>query len=140
MAKTQPLALVCADLSQVAEFALVGNAAFHLLRRVLPGPYCFILEATRETPRGLHLKDRTVGIRVPASAIAVALVRDLGHPIISTTAARHGDAPPLDAAELALRFPGIEIILDAGVGGSIPSTVVRCVFIHLSMPDPPSIT
>ena len=83
-----PLALVCADLSQVAEYAQLDNAQFRLLRRVLPGPYTFILEATRETPRALHLKDRTVGVRVPKSEVALALVRELGHPIISTTAAR----------------------------------------------------
>ncbi len=124
VAKSQPLALVCADLSQVAEFALLSNSAFRLLRRLLPGPYCFILEATRETPRGLHLKDRTVGVRVPASAVAIALVRELGHPVISTTAARPGEEPPVDAAEVAQRFPALEIILDAGPCGDQVSTVV----------------
>ena len=124
MPKAQPLALICADLSQVAVFAQLDTAAFRLLRRVLPGPYCFILEATRETPRVLHLKNRTVGIRVPDSPVAVALVKELGHPIISTTAARHGETPPLDAEELADRFPDLEIILDTGPSGLEPSTVV----------------
>lgn len=124
MPRTQPLALICADLSQVAQFAQLDNRAFHLLKRVLPGPYCIILETTRETPRQLHLKNRTVGVRVPASEVAIALVRELGHPIISTTAARHGEEPPFDAAELADRFPMLEIVLDTGPGGSVPSTVV----------------
>ena len=124
MPRTQPLALICTDLSQVAQFAQLDNQAFRLLRRVLPGPYCVILEATRETPRQLHLKNRTVGVRVPASAVAIAIVQELGHPLISTTAARHGEAPPLDAAELADRFPMLEIVLDTGPGGSVPSTVV----------------
>jgi tRNA threonylcarbamoyl adenosine modification protein (Sua5/YciO/YrdC/YwlC family) len=124
MPREQPLALVCADLSQVAEYAQLDNAQFRLLRRVLPGPYCFILLATRETPRVLHLRERTVGIRVPASAAAIALVRELGHPIISTTAAHHGDPPPLDAAEVAARFPRVELILDGGPIGAVPTTVV----------------
>ena len=124
MPKSQPLALVCADLSQVAEYAQLDNGQFRLLRRVLPGPYCFILLATRETPRVLHLRERTVGVRVPSSPVAIALVRELGHPIISTTAAHHGDPPPLDAADVAIRFPRIEVVLDAGPCGPTPSTVV----------------
>ncbi len=122
--RTHPLALICADISQVAEYAQLDNACFRLLRRTLPGPYCYILETTRETPRGLHLKNRTVGVRVPASAIAIAIVRELGHPLISTTAARAGEDPPFDAVELADRFPSLEIILDAGPGGTVPSTIV----------------
>jgi tRNA threonylcarbamoyl adenosine modification protein (Sua5/YciO/YrdC/YwlC family) len=124
MPRSQPLALICADLSQVTQYAQLGNAQFHLLKRVLPGPYCFILLAARGTPRTLHLKDRTVGVRVPASPVAQALVRELGHPIISTTAAHHGDPPSLDAADVALRFPRIELILDAGPCGDLVSTVV----------------
>jgi tRNA threonylcarbamoyl adenosine modification protein (Sua5/YciO/YrdC/YwlC family) len=124
MPKNQPLALICADISQVAEYAQLDNSQFRLLRRVLPGAYCFILLATRETPRVLHLKDRTVGVRVPACETAIALVRELGHPIISTTAAHHGDEPPLDAADVAARFPRLELILDGGPLGGEPSTVV----------------
>jgi tRNA threonylcarbamoyl adenosine modification protein (Sua5/YciO/YrdC/YwlC family) len=124
MPADQPLALVCADLSQVAEFAQLDNQQFRILRRVLPGPYCVILLATRETPRVLHLKDRTVGVRVPLSPVAIALVRELGHPVISTTAAHHGDPPPLDAADVALRFPRVEVVLDGGPTEGRPSTVV----------------
>jgi tRNA threonylcarbamoyl adenosine modification protein (Sua5/YciO/YrdC/YwlC family) len=124
MPANQPLALVCADLSQVAEYAQLDNQQFRLIRRVLPGPYCFILLATRGTPRVLHLPGRTVGVRVPASPIASALVRELGHPVISTTAAHHGDPPPLDAAEVAASFPRVEMILDGGPCLGQPSTVV----------------
>lgn len=124
MPKSQPLALICSDFSQLTEYAQLDNAQYHLLKRVLPGPYCFIMLAARGTPRTLHLRDRTVGIRVPAAPIAVALVRELGHPIISTTAAHHGDPPSLDAGDVAARFPSIEVILDAGPCGGEPSTVV----------------
>ncbi len=124
MPKRQPLALVCADLSQVSEYAQLDNAQYRLVRRLLPGPYCFILLATREAPRILHLADRTVGVRVPAAAVPVAIVRELGHPIISTTAADHGTPPPLDAADVAARFPRVEVILDGGPSAGIPSTVV----------------
>jgi len=124
MPKNQPLAIVCADMSQLTEFAQLDNTQFHLLKRILPGPYCIILPATRETPRMLHMRDRSIGVRVPNCAITIALVRELGHPIISTTAAHHGDPPPLDAAEVAERFPRLELILDGGPCGEVVSTVL----------------
>ena len=65
MPRTQHLALMCADLSDIARFAVVDNAQYHTLRRLVPGPYCFILPATREVPKMLHADRRTIGIRVP---------------------------------------------------------------------------
>ncbi|MCS6799893.1 MAG: L-threonylcarbamoyladenylate synthase [Myxococcota bacterium] len=125
-----PLAFVCADLSGIARWAVVDNRAYRLLRRALPGPYCFILEASPEVPRLLHVRKRTVGIRVPDHAVAQALVRELGHPIVSTSASR-GDEPFVDAREIDDAFPGLELVLDGGPGGTVPSTVI-----DLTGPEP----
>src|SRR3954462_11248247 len=92
MAKGQPLAFICPDLADLSKYAVVDTHAYRLLRRVLPGPYTFVLQATREVPKILHTSDRrTVGIRVPDSPIIVEVVRALGRPVISTTAHRPGD-------------------------------------------------
>src|SRR5262249_12791467 len=80
--------------------------------------------ATREVPKMVQNKQKTVGIRVPDHAVTQALVRALGRPIISTTAARPGDEPLVDPWEIDETFPGLEMVLDADAGGSLPTTVV----------------
>ncbi|MCC7535677.1 MAG: threonylcarbamoyl-AMP synthase, partial [Deltaproteobacteria bacterium] len=90
MKPTQPLAFLCPDLGDIARFAIVDNPSYRLMRRLLPGPYCFILAATPEVPKILMMKRKTVGIRVPDHPVAQALLRELGHPIVSTTAAWDG--------------------------------------------------
>jgi tRNA threonylcarbamoyl adenosine modification protein (Sua5/YciO/YrdC/YwlC family) len=124
MARDKPLALICPDLSDIARYAVVENAAYRVLKRYLPGPYCFVLAATREVPKMLQTKQRTVGLRVPAHAVTAALVRELGRPIISTTAAPPGEDPMVDPWEISERFPGLALVLDAGGGGTAPTTVV----------------
>jgi tRNA threonylcarbamoyl adenosine modification protein (Sua5/YciO/YrdC/YwlC family) len=124
MQRDKSLAFICPDLSDIARYAMVENAAYRVLRRVLPGPYCFILPATREVPKIVHLKQKTVGIRVPAHPVTLALVRALGRPLISTTAAPPGADPLVDPWEIDERFPGLELVLDAGGGGSVPTTVI----------------
>jgi tRNA threonylcarbamoyl adenosine modification protein (Sua5/YciO/YrdC/YwlC family) len=124
MARDKPLALICPDLSDIARYAVVENAAYRVLKRFLPGPYCFVLAATREVPKMLQTKQRTIGIRVPLHPVTLALVRELGRPIISTTAAPTGEDPMVDPWEISERFPGLAVVLDAGGGGTIPTTVV----------------
>jgi tRNA threonylcarbamoyl adenosine modification protein (Sua5/YciO/YrdC/YwlC family) len=124
MPRGHQLTFVCPDLSDIARFAIVDNAQYRLLRRFLPGPYCFILEATREVPKIVQSKRKTVGIRVPAHEVVLALVRELGRPIISTTAAPSGAEPIIDPAEIDELFQGLALTLDGGVGGSVPTTVV----------------
>lgn len=124
MQRDKNLAFICPDLADIARYAIVENAAYRLLRRLLPGPYCFVLQATREVPKIVQMKQKTVGIRVPNHAVTIALVRELGRPIISTTAAPPGEEPMVDPWEIKERFPGLELVLDAGPGGSIPTTVV----------------
>jgi tRNA threonylcarbamoyl adenosine modification protein (Sua5/YciO/YrdC/YwlC family) len=121
---SHPLAFLCPDLAGIARYALVDNQAYRLLKRLCPGPYCFVLEATREVPKILQSRRKTVGVRVPRSPVAQAILRELGHPLLSTTAGRHGGDPCTDAREIDTTFPGVEVILDAGFGGITPSTVL----------------
>ncbi len=124
MKSDQPLAFVCHDLSSISKWAIVENAQYRLLRRQLPGPYTFILDATREVPKVLLLKRKQVGIRVPDHPVVLALTGAFGRPIISTTAGWHGEDAFVDPHEIATEFPGVNVILDAGGGGVIPTTVV----------------
>ncbi|CAN5766587.1 L-threonylcarbamoyladenylate synthase [soil metagenome] len=125
MDRAHPLAFICPDLSEIARYAVVDNQIYRVLRHFLPGPYCFILEATREVPRLLQTKRKTIGIRVPKHAVVCAVVRELGRPIISTTAQRNGDDQPhIDAREIDEDFKGLGLVIDSGVGGLVPSTIV----------------
>lgn len=122
----QPLAFICPDLADLSKYAVVDNHAYRLLRRVLPGPYTFVLTATREVPKMLHTSERrTVGIRVPDAPIIVEIVRALGRPVISTTAHRPGDEHMvIDARDIEPTFRGVDLVLDGGLGGREPTTVV----------------
>ncbi len=124
MQKNKSLAFICNDLSNITRYAVVDNSTYRMLRHYLPGPYCFILEATREVPKMLLTKQKTVGIRVPAHPVIIALTEALGRPIISTTAARPGEEPLIDPTEIRDTFKGLDLVLDAGVGGDTPTTVV----------------
>lgn len=124
MERSQPLAFLCPDLSDIARYAVVDNPSYRLLRRIVPGPYTFLLPATREVPRLLQSKRRTIGLRVPDHPVTLALVRALGRPILSTTAAEHGAEPLIDPREVAVMFPGATIVLDAGFGRPAVTTVL----------------
>ena len=125
MPKDHPLAFICPDLSDIARYAVVENTVYRVLKRFLPGPYCFILLATREVPKMLLNKQKTVGIRVPNHPITLALVRELGRPLISTTASRPGQEPLVDPWEIEQEFAGLDLVIDSGdAGGSVPTTVV----------------
>jgi tRNA threonylcarbamoyl adenosine modification protein (Sua5/YciO/YrdC/YwlC family) len=123
MKPDQPLAFICPDLGDLAKYAIVDDRTYRLMRRLTPGPYCFILEATREVPRILQMKRKTVGIRVPHDEVALALVRALGNPIVSTTASKQGE-PLADPGEIDDEFPGLDLVLDGGYGGLVSSTVL----------------
>ncbi|HEX6241008.1 MAG TPA: L-threonylcarbamoyladenylate synthase [Polyangiales bacterium] len=129
--ESQPLTLICPDLSGIARYAVVDNVHYRMLKRLLPGPYTFLLPATREVPRMLLSKRKTIGLRIPAHPVALALVEALGTPVISTSASYRGEEPLNDPAEIVARFKGIELVLDAGFCGVVPSTVV-----DLTGPEP----
>jgi tRNA threonylcarbamoyl adenosine modification protein (Sua5/YciO/YrdC/YwlC family) len=124
MPRTQQLAFICPDLGDIARYAVVENPAYRILRRLLPGPYCFILAATREVPRLVQSKQKTVGIRIPHHEVILAIVRELGRPVISTTAHAQGEDALVDPDEIDDRFKGLAMVIDSGAGGVVPTTVV----------------
>ena len=124
MPKSQQLAFVCHDLRDVSRYAVMHDAVFRVLREFLPGPYCFLLDATREVPKLVQSPRKTVGVRIPDHPVAIALVRELGRPIISSTAARGGAEPAPDPKEVDIEFSGLGLMLDAGPCGTVPTSVV----------------
>lgn len=117
-------AFVCQDLADVSKYAVMHNDVYRVLKKYLPGPYCFILEATREVPRVVQTKRKTVGVRIPNHPVALAICKELGRPIISSTASRHDEPGNPDPNEIDELFPGLALVLDAGPGGIQPTTVV----------------
>jgi tRNA threonylcarbamoyl adenosine modification protein (Sua5/YciO/YrdC/YwlC family) len=123
MQKNKSLAFICHDLSDIAKYAVVDNWAYRILKHHLPGPYTFILPATREVPKMVLSKQKTVGIRVPDHPVVTTLTRELGRPIISSTAAPPGEDAMIDPSEIDDRFK-LDLVLDGGVCGINPTTVV----------------
>jgi tRNA threonylcarbamoyl adenosine modification protein (Sua5/YciO/YrdC/YwlC family) len=119
--------LVCADFAQLGQFVQLDNAAFRSLKAATPGPYTFIVKATREVPKRLaHPKKRTVGVRIPDAPVALALVRELGTPLLSSTLLLPGHEDPMTdgwtiQSELEHQ---VDAVLDAGECGTEPTTVV----------------
>jgi tRNA threonylcarbamoyl adenosine modification protein (Sua5/YciO/YrdC/YwlC family) len=119
--------LVCRDLAEVAHFARVENWQFRLMKSATPGPFTFLLPATRETPRRLqHPQRRTIGVRIPDHIVPRLLLAELGEPIMSSTLLLPGEAAPLnDGREIRTRLEHqIDAVLDSGRCGMEPSTVV----------------
>lgn len=124
MPKTHQLSFVCRDIASIAKYAMLHNYEYGIVKEYLPGPYCFILNATREVPRVVQTSRKQVGIRVPAHPVALALVEELGGPIISSTAARPDGTPHVDPIELDRELSGVQLVLDGGPGGLEPTTVI----------------
>lgn len=119
--------LVCRDLSEVALYARLSNSDYRILRSHTPGPYTFILPATREVPRRLqNPRRKTIGLRIPDHAIAQALLAELREPLMSCTLILPGDALPLnDPEEIRERLEhDIDLVIDGGNCGLEPTTVV----------------
>ena len=123
--RKKPLSFLCPDLSDVAKYAHVSNFAYRTMRHLTPGPFTFILEATRSVPEMMMTKQKQVGIRVPDSELARELARRLGRPIVTTSATDRDGNVLVDAKEIKDQLGhGLELILDAGVQQNEPSTVV----------------
>jgi tRNA threonylcarbamoyl adenosine modification protein (Sua5/YciO/YrdC/YwlC family) len=121
------LTLLCQDLSQISQFAKVGNQQYRLLKHATPGPWTFILEASREVPKRVsHPSRKTIGIRVPQHPVALALLQTLGSPVLSTTLIAPGeDSPPVDPDDVREQFGRLlDGMIDAGNCPWIPTTVV----------------
>lgn len=121
------LTLLCRDLSELARFARVDNAQYRLLKQGTPGPYTFILEATKEVPRRLsHPSRRTIGLRVPDHKVTQELLALFGEPLLATTLIAPGETEPMnDAGEIRERFQkSLQAVVDAGACPMEPTTVV----------------
>lgn len=125
--KNHNFTLVCSDLSEISTYARVDNWAYRMLKSMTPGPYTFILPATREVPKRLqHPKRRTIGLRVPDHPLVRAVLQELGEPIMSSTLLLPGDDLPLtDPLEIEERIGHeIDLIIDAGPTGIEPTSVI----------------
>jgi tRNA threonylcarbamoyl adenosine modification protein (Sua5/YciO/YrdC/YwlC family) len=119
--------LMCRDLSEIATYARVDNTQYRLLKATTPGPYTFILEATRELPRRvLHPKRKTIGLRVPDHAVVSALLEELGEPLLSSTLLLPGEDEPLVYAQDIRDHLGkqLDLVIEAGACGLHATTVV----------------
>jgi tRNA threonylcarbamoyl adenosine modification protein (Sua5/YciO/YrdC/YwlC family) len=126
--RKKPLSFLVPDLSDVAKYALVSNFAYRTMKSLTPGPFTFILPATRQVPEMMQTKQKQVGIRVPDSALARALAESLGRPIITTSATNSEGEPLIDAKDIRDELGhGVELILDGGVRLMEPSTVVSLI-------------
>ncbi len=121
------MTLMCRDLSEIAAYAQLDNATYRLLRQATPGPFTFILHATREVPRRLsHPSRKTIGIRVPAHAVALGLLDELAQPLIATTLQLPGDLVAMtEAADIRTRLQHeVDLVVDSGSCGLQATTVI----------------
>ena len=126
--KKQPLSFVCADLKDISRYARVSDYAYKTMRRLLPGPFTFILEASRLVPKIILPKRQTTGIRVPDNQICLSLVGELGHPIISTSVTVDDGDVLSDPLEIKEKFGHcVDLIIDGGILIPEPSSVISLV-------------
>lgn len=135
MKRDQPLSFLLPDLGEIARFGVVSNAAYRLMKRLIPGPYTFVLEATGQVPRPLVIdtrrgkaRHRTVGVRVPDHPVTQALIAAHGRPILSTSCTAE-DGEPLGAPnEVRDRYErGLDVLVDGGFTGTVTSTVLALI-------------
>jgi tRNA threonylcarbamoyl adenosine modification protein (Sua5/YciO/YrdC/YwlC family) len=126
------LSFICSDLSDLSLYAkAIDNSLFRILKKALPGPFTFILPASKQVPKILQSKKKTIGLRIPNNNIALSIIKTLGHPILS--ASFPGDAiEDYTDPEIIYEDWGkqIDMVVDGGIGGIIPSTVVDCTTDH----------
>lgn len=126
-AKAQ-LSFVCSDLSDMSKYIKpISTATYRMLRHHLPGPYTFILNASKEAPKLLKSKKDTVGLRIPDNLIALSIVKELGHPILSVSLPGEMVEEYTDPELIHEKFSKlVDVVIDGGIGGTQPSTIVDC--------------
>lgn len=127
--KHKPFSFMCSDLKNISEYSHVGNTAYRLMRKCLPGPFTFVLPGTKLVPKIMLTKQKTVGIRVPDHPVCQALIEGLGNPILNTTALLDREnEPPLDGFDVNDIFCSqVDLVIDAGPIVPMPSTVVSLI-------------
>jgi tRNA threonylcarbamoyl adenosine modification protein (Sua5/YciO/YrdC/YwlC family) len=123
--RKQPLSFICADLKDISHYAQVSDNAYKIMKRLLPGPYTFILDASRAVPKIILPKRQTTGIRVPDNRICQALLAEMGSPVISTSV-KDGEGELLSDPLIIEEFFGkrVDMIIDGGILVATPSSVV----------------
>lgn len=126
--KSKPFSFICSDLKHISDYAKVSNYAYKTMKRLLPGPYTFILEGSKLVPKIMLTKRRSAGIRVPDNKICIALIEALGNPVISTSAATPGGAIFEDGS-LIHDYYGkrLDAVIDVGQIAGFPSSVVSLI-------------
>ena len=120
-----PLSIICSSLSNISEYSVLSDYAYRTMRRLLPGPYTFVLEATRKAPRSMRKRRKTMGIRVPDAAIPLALVEQLGSPLATTSATLpDGELIPDPWTIQDIYGHAIDIVIDGGYLFPEPTTVI----------------
>jgi tRNA threonylcarbamoyl adenosine modification protein (Sua5/YciO/YrdC/YwlC family) len=126
--RSKPFSFICSDLTNISQYAKVSNYAYRTMKRLLPGPYTFILEGSKMVPKIMLTKRKTAGIRVPDNAICLALVRELGHPIITTSAATAEGASFHDASLIHDHFGRqVDAVIDGSPVSGEPSSIVSLI-------------
>lgn len=123
----KPFSFICSDLSHISEYARVSNPAYRLMKHLIPGPYTFVLPSARlkQLPKSMVSKRKTVGIRVPANAICLAIVKELGHPILSASVTDRAGSVMNNPDEIRQMFENqVDLLVDGGIVLSEPSTVL----------------
>lgn len=122
----QPLSFIVPDLKRISQYAIVSNKAYRIMRKLLPGPYTFVLPASRLVPKKISLNNRkTVGIRIPKNRVCMAILKEFSNPIITTSANLSGEDVLSDPHEINETIGhSVDLIIDCGVLGITASTVV----------------
>jgi len=123
--RSKPFSFICSDLKNISEYAQVSDYAYKTMKRLLPGPYTFILPGTKLVPKIMLTKRKTVGIRVPNNNICLAIVEALGHPIISTSVGWSGREVLSDPQQIEETFGSqIDLTIDGGILPNQPSSII----------------
>lgn len=126
--RKKPLAILCPDLSDVSRYAKVSNFAYRIMRQLTPGPFTFVLEATRLVPDMMQSRQKQVGIRVPQAPLMLAIAAQLGRPLVTTSATDMDGEMLTDAKEIKEALGArVDLILDGGPQPAEPSTVVSLI-------------
>ena len=122
------LSFICADLSDLSAYAKsIDNALYRILKKTLPGPYTYILPASKQVPKILQSKKKTIGLRIPNNKIALSIIETLGHPILSASFPGDNVEDYTDPEIIYENWSNqIDMVVDGGIGGIVPSTVIDC--------------
>lgn len=124
------LSFICKDISQIAEFAQhIENNVFKIMKKNLPGPFTFVLKSNNQVPKLFKNHKRTIGVRIPQNNIALAIVEELGHPVLTSSLKSDDEileyfTDPIDIFDDFKKL--VEVVIDGGIGENVPSTLVDC--------------